>query len=134
MRAVGYPRAEPTNPITATFPRRCGHRYDAPLPLSVVASGPGRQQPIRAALKMRRAGIRRQWGYPPESATDWSSKSTSGPLLFLYRLSRVLGEIDMIRSDLVWRIWDQNPHLLRPDVETIVHAIFDENTRHTGAR
>jgi integration host factor subunit beta len=34
----------------------------------------------------------------------------------------------MIRSDLVWRIWDQNPHLLRPDVETIVHAIFDEIT------
>jgi integration host factor subunit beta len=39
-----------------------------------------------------------------------------------------LRKIDMIRSDLVWRLWDQNPHLLRHDVETIVHAIFDEIT------
>jgi integration host factor subunit beta len=34
----------------------------------------------------------------------------------------------MIRSDLVRRIWRQNPHLQRQDVETIVHAIFDEIT------
>jgi integration host factor subunit beta len=34
----------------------------------------------------------------------------------------------MIRSDLVWRISHQNPHLLRQEVETIVHAIFDEIT------
>jgi integration host factor subunit beta len=34
----------------------------------------------------------------------------------------------MIRSDLVWRIWRQNPHLSRQDVDTIVHAIFDEIT------
>jgi integration host factor subunit beta len=34
----------------------------------------------------------------------------------------------MIRSDLVWRIWHQNPHLQRQEVETIVHAIFDEIT------
>ena len=34
----------------------------------------------------------------------------------------------MIRSDLVWRIWRQNPHLHRQEVEAIVHAIFDEIT------
>jgi integration host factor subunit beta len=34
----------------------------------------------------------------------------------------------MIRSDLVWRIWHQNPHFRRQEVETIVHAIFDEIT------
>ena len=34
----------------------------------------------------------------------------------------------MIRSDLVWRIWHQNPHLHRQEVEAIVHAIFDEIT------
>jgi integration host factor subunit beta len=34
----------------------------------------------------------------------------------------------MIRSDLVWRIWHQNPHLRRQEVEAIVHAIFDEIT------
>ena len=34
----------------------------------------------------------------------------------------------MIKSDLVWRIWHQNPHLHRQEVETIVHAIFDEIT------
>jgi integration host factor subunit beta len=34
----------------------------------------------------------------------------------------------MIRSDLVWRIWHQNPHLQRQQVEAIVHAIFDEIT------
>jgi hypothetical protein len=28
----------------------------------------------------------------------------------------------MIRSDLVWRIWHQNPHLHRQEVEAIVHA------------
>ena len=32
----------------------------------------------------------------------------------------------MIRSDLVWRIWQQNPHLHRQEVGTVVHAIFDE--------
>ena len=34
----------------------------------------------------------------------------------------------MIRSDLVWRIWQQNPHLQRQEVGTVVHAIFDEIT------
>ena len=34
----------------------------------------------------------------------------------------------MIKYDLVWRIWYQNPHLRRQEVETIVHAIFDEIT------
>jgi integration host factor subunit beta len=34
----------------------------------------------------------------------------------------------MIRSDLVWRIWHQNPHLQRQEVEIIVHTIFDEIT------
>ena len=34
----------------------------------------------------------------------------------------------MIKSDLVWRIWHQNPHLHLPDVEKIVDAIFDEIT------
>ena len=34
----------------------------------------------------------------------------------------------MIKSDLVWRLWQQNPHLHRQEVETIVHAIFDEIT------
>ena len=32
----------------------------------------------------------------------------------------------MIRSDLVWRVWRQNPHLLLRDVETFVDALFDE--------
>jgi integration host factor subunit beta len=32
----------------------------------------------------------------------------------------------MIKSDLVWRIWHQNPHLLSRDAEKIVDAIFDE--------
>jgi len=34
----------------------------------------------------------------------------------------------MIRSDLVWRIWHQNPHLLSRDAEKIVDALFDEIT------
>jgi integration host factor subunit beta len=34
----------------------------------------------------------------------------------------------MIRSDLVWRIRHRNPHFPRQEVETIVHAIFDEIT------
>ena len=32
----------------------------------------------------------------------------------------------MLRSDLVWRVWRQNPHLLLRDVETFVDALFDE--------
>jgi integration host factor subunit beta len=32
----------------------------------------------------------------------------------------------MIKSDLVWRIRHQNPHLYVQDVEKIVDAIFDE--------
>jgi integration host factor subunit beta len=32
----------------------------------------------------------------------------------------------MLRSDLVWRIWHQNPHLYLQDVEKIVDALFDE--------
>jgi integration host factor subunit beta len=32
----------------------------------------------------------------------------------------------MIKSDLVWRIRQQSPHLLLRDVEKIVDAIFDE--------
>jgi integration host factor subunit beta len=32
----------------------------------------------------------------------------------------------MIKSDLVWRIRQQNPHLHLRDVEKIVDAIFDE--------
>ena len=42
--------------------------------------------------------------------------------------SRPLGEFGMIQSDLVRRIWQQNPYLHRQEVETIVHAIFDEIT------
>jgi len=34
----------------------------------------------------------------------------------------------MIKSDLVRRVWEQNPHLLVREVETIVNAIFDEIT------
>jgi integration host factor subunit beta len=34
----------------------------------------------------------------------------------------------MITSDLVRRIWHKNQHLRRQEVETIVHAIFDEVT------
>jgi integration host factor subunit beta len=34
----------------------------------------------------------------------------------------------MIKSDLVWRIRQQNPHLLLRDVEKIVDSIFDEIT------
>jgi integration host factor subunit beta len=34
----------------------------------------------------------------------------------------------MIKSDLVWRIRRQSPHLLLRDVEKIVDAIFDEIT------
>ena len=34
----------------------------------------------------------------------------------------------MIRSDLVLRIWHQNPHLQRQEVEAVVRAIFDEIT------
>jgi integration host factor subunit beta len=32
----------------------------------------------------------------------------------------------MLRSDLVWRISHQNPHLLFRDAEKIVDALFDE--------
>ena len=32
----------------------------------------------------------------------------------------------MIKSDLVWRLRQQSPHLLLQDVEKIVDAIFDE--------
>jgi integration host factor subunit beta len=34
----------------------------------------------------------------------------------------------MIKSDLVWRMRQQNPHLHHRDVEKIVDAIFDEIT------
>ena len=34
----------------------------------------------------------------------------------------------MLKSDLVRRIWQQNSHLQRQEVETIVHAIFNEIT------
>jgi integration host factor subunit beta len=34
----------------------------------------------------------------------------------------------MIKSDLVWRIRHQNPHLRLRDVEKIVNALFDEIT------
>jgi len=34
----------------------------------------------------------------------------------------------MLRSDLVWRISHQNPHLLFRDAEKIVDALFDEIT------
>ncbi len=34
----------------------------------------------------------------------------------------------MIKSDLVWRIWHQNPPAYRQDVKKIVHAIIDEIT------
>ena len=34
----------------------------------------------------------------------------------------------MIKSDLVWRIRHQNPHLYLQDVEKIVDALFDEIT------
>jgi integration host factor subunit beta len=34
----------------------------------------------------------------------------------------------MLKSDLVWRISQQNPHLYLHDVEKIVDAIFDEIT------
>ena len=34
----------------------------------------------------------------------------------------------MIKSDLVWRIRHQNPHLHVEDAEKIVDAIFDEIT------
>jgi integration host factor subunit beta len=32
----------------------------------------------------------------------------------------------MLKSDLVWRIWHQNQHLLFRDAEKIVDALFDE--------
>jgi integration host factor subunit beta len=38
------------------------------------------------------------------------------------------GDFAMIKSDLVWRIWHENPHLHREEVETIVYAILDEMT------
>ena len=34
--------------------------------------------------------------------------------------------VAMLRSDLVWRIFEQNPHFYLQDVERIVDAIFDE--------
>jgi integration host factor subunit beta len=34
----------------------------------------------------------------------------------------------MLKSDLVWRIHRQNPHLLLRDAEKIVDALFDEIT------
>jgi integration host factor subunit beta len=34
----------------------------------------------------------------------------------------------MIKSDLIWRIRHQNPHLYLQDVEKIVDALFDEIT------
>jgi len=37
-------------------------------------------------------------------------------------------EFGMIKSDLVWRLRRQRPHLLLRDVEKIVDAIFDEIT------
>jgi integration host factor subunit beta len=38
----------------------------------------------------------------------------------------------MIKSDLVWRIRQQNPHLQLRDVEKIVDAIFDEIATSLG--
>jgi integration host factor subunit beta len=42
----------------------------------------------------------------------------------------------MLKSDLVWRIRQQNPHLHLGDVEKIVDAIFDEiiNSMARGKR
>ena len=34
----------------------------------------------------------------------------------------------MIKSDLIWRVWQQNPHLYIHDVEKIVNVLFDEIT------
>jgi integration host factor subunit beta len=34
----------------------------------------------------------------------------------------------MLKSDLVWRIWHQNPHLYIRDVQKIVDALLDEIT------
>lgn len=43
--------------------------------------------------------------------------------------SSVLGGPPMIRSELIQKIADDNPHLYQRDVEKIVNTIFDEITR-----
>jgi len=39
------------------------------------------------------------------------------------------GALPMIRSELIQKIADENPHLYQRDVEKIVNTIFDEITR-----
>jgi nucleoid DNA-binding protein len=53
-------------------------------------------------------------------------KKNPGSAAYKCRLS--LREFGMLRSDLVWRISHQNPHLLFRDAEKIVDALFDEIT------
>jgi integration host factor subunit beta len=50
------------------------------------------------------------------------------PSLPLYSrfVATVPGEVGMIRSELVQKIADENPHLYQRDVERIVTTIFDE--------
>jgi len=41
---------------------------------------------------------------------------------------RRVGRVTMIRSELIQRLADENPHLYQRDVERIVNAIFEEIT------
>lgn len=44
------------------------------------------------------------------------------------RVTDQLGDTSMIRSELIQKIADENPHLYQRDVEKIVNTIFDEIT------
>jgi integration host factor subunit beta len=73
---------------------------------------------IRALWQVARVGSRRS-GLRNHDALRRESASR--------RLSRaVQGKFGMIKSDLVWRIRHQSPHLRLQDAEKIVDAIFDE--------
>lgn len=56
-------------------------------------------------------------GYPNHS---YSASATA---------HKYVGETAMIRSELIQKIADDNPHLYQRDVERIVSTIFDEITR-----
>ena len=59
------------------------------------------------------------------------------PTIFRFASLRILGENHkMIRSELIQKLVDENPHLFQRDVERILDTIFDEitNTMARGDR
>jgi integration host factor subunit beta len=58
----------------------------------------------------------------------WAFGSVSPPFQRRFGKDRTQGELRVIKSELVQRIADRNPHLYLRDVENIVNAILNEIT------